>query len=308
MELIKKMPVAVCGLSVSIAALGRLLQPRSDAIYYICGALSAAILVLLIIKIIFDFKHVQESFKNPIILGVFPTSTLTLQILCSYIKPFAEVLAVYTWYFAIIIHFCIIFLFMKRFVYKPKLQNVYPSWLIVFVAVAGGSITADVAEAWLFCRISLFVGFILYLLILPVVLYKMIKTRPLPEPVRPTLAILTAPMNFCIVGYFSSFESQISVLLYAALLVSVIFYIFVSVNMVFLLRLKFYPTYAAFTFPYVISATAFKAVNSFLMERGMDFFSFAPIISECLAVAIVSYVFIRYLVFMMTPEKSSFTP
>jgi len=64
-----------------------------------------------------------------------------------------------------------------------------------------------------------------------------------------------------------------------------------------LLRIKFYPTYAAFTFPYVISATAFRVGNTFLVKNGYDFFSFAPTLSEWIAVAVVLYVLVRYVMF-----------
>jgi exfoliative toxin A/B len=106
----------------------------------------------------------------------------------------------------------------------------------------------------------------------------------------------------CLAGYFAAFEQPNALLVYIMLVITVISYIYVSVNMVFLLRLKFYPTYAAFTFPYVISAIAFSSANTFLMENGYDFFSFAPIISKWVAVIVVSYVLIRYAVFLLTRD------
>jgi len=102
----------------------------------------------------------------------------------------------------------------------------------------------------------------------------------------------------CLAGYLSAFEQPDALLVYILLAGAVISYIYVSVNMVFLLRLKFYPTYAAFTFPYVISAVAFNAANIFLVKNGYDFFSFAPIVSKWVATVIVAYVLIRYVVFL----------
>ena len=81
-------------------------------------------------------------------------------------------------------------------------------------------------------------------------------------------------------------------------------YLYVTINMVFLLKLKFYPTYAAFTFPYVISAVAFKAANNFLVNNGYWSFSALVKISEWLAILCVVYVLIRYVIFMTaSPAK-----
>ena len=117
------------------------------------------------------------------------------------------------------------------------------------------------------------------------------------EPLRLTIAIFTAPMSLCIVGYFSSFERRNETLVYIMLAIAVISYIYVSIKMLYMLNVKFYPTYAAFTFPYVISATAFRLGNAFLAERGIGFFAPVAQISLWLAVAIVAYVFVHYIKF-----------
>jgi exfoliative toxin A/B len=104
-------------------------------------------------------------------------------------------------------------------------------------------------------------------------------------------------MSLCIVGYFSSFEQRSEPLVYAMLAMATICYVYVSVNMLYMLSVKFYPTYAAFTFPYVISAIAFRLGNAFLVERGMGFFAPVAQLSVWLAVAIVAYVSVRYIKF-----------
>jgi exfoliative toxin A/B len=86
------------------------------------------------------------------------------------------------------------------------------------------------------------------------------------------------------------------------LAIAVISYLYVSVMMIFLLRIKFYPTYAAFTFPYVISALAFRAGNAFLTAQGYGFFAPLVFISFWLAVAAVLFVivhYIRYFIFWL---------
>jgi exfoliative toxin A/B len=96
------------------------------------------------------------------------------------------------------------------------------------------------------------------------------------------------------VGYFSSFELKNETLVYVMLAISVVSYIYATIMMFSLLKIKFYPTYAAFTFPYVISAIAFRLGNGFLVERGITFLAPFAQISVWLAVALVLYVLAHY--------------
>ncbi|MCL2193840.1 MAG: hypothetical protein FWB78_10655 [Treponema sp.] len=70
-----------------------------------------------------------------------------------------------------------------------------------------------------------------------------------------------------------------------------------------LLRLKFYPTYASFSFPYVASATAFGVGASFLAERGFHFLAPVATTTMWIAVAVVAYVLVRYVIFFRTVKK-----
>jgi exfoliative toxin A/B len=90
---------------------------------------------------------------------------------------------------------------------------------------------------------------------------------------------------------------------FALLVISVLSFIFVTVKMFSLLRLKFYPTYGAFTFPYVISATAFRLTSGYIYELGFINLSIVPLLAQWLAVAIVAYVLLRYLVYFMKPFR-----
>ena len=79
-------------------------------------------------------------------------------------------------------------------------------------------------------------------------------------------------------------------------------YVFVIIAMFWLLRIKFYPTYAAFTFPLVISAAVFRLVSNVLSENGIfiidDIFNIIVLIaniSTLIAIVIVVYVLAHYI-------------
>jgi len=297
MKFVRSVPIAICGLSLGLATLGNLLLPFGTEVRYLCGILSATVLFIFLLKVVLDFPHANEEFKTPVPLSVLPTSTMALMLLCTYLFPFIGNTAVLLWYAAAITHVGIMFLFFKRFVFNFKIGTVFPSWFIAFVGIVIISVTAPAMGARSIGQIAFYIGFILYFVALVLVVYKMTRPIFVLEPLRLTTAIFTAPMSLCIVGYFSAFEQHNEALVYFMIAIATISYIYVSIKMFTMLRVKFYPTYSAFTFPYVISALAFRLANNFLVQREIHFLSPMVDISMWIAVALVAYVFISYILF-----------
>ncbi|MDR0526952.1 MAG: TDT family transporter [Spirochaetaceae bacterium] len=299
MKFIKSIPMAICGLSLAIAALGNLLaQNNQPSLRILCGVLSAIVLIIFLLKLVFHFPHAGAELKTPIPLSVLPTSTMALMLLCVYIKDYLnESIALVLWYAAIALHIFIMLLFFKRFIIGFKLGTVFPSWFITFVGIVAVSVSAPAMNARPIGQIAFYIGFAFYFIALILVVLRMLKIKAFPEPARPTIAIYTAPMSLCIVGYFQSFtqEQRNPALIYIMLAIALISYLYVTVMMIFLLKIKFYPTYAAFTFPYVISALAFRAGNNFLFAQDCDFFALLTPVSFWIAIAAVLFVIAHYI-------------
>jgi len=300
--------MAICGLSLALAALGNLLLPlpHGQAIRYICGILSLVVLIIFGMKVFFDWPHAKEELKTPVPLSVLPTATMAIMLLSVYIRPYAGHLAVGIWYAALAAHICIMLVFIRRFVVGFKLGAVFPSWFIAGVGIAAASVTAPAMGAVFIGQIAFYVGLALYFVILPLVVLRMNRVRVFPEPARKTVAIFTAPMSLLVAGYFSSFGAYGQVnptLVYIMLAIVAISYIYVSCMMFSLLRIKFYPTYSGFTFPYVISAAAFRLGANFLATRhGLYFLITIADVAMWIAVAVVVFViqhYIRYFRFWL---------
>jgi len=301
MKFIKAVPMATGGLSLAFAALGNLLLPLpcGEILRYICSTLSLVILIIFALKIILDWPHAKEELKTPVPFSVLPTGTMAIMLLSVYALPYLGIVATGIWYAAVITHACIMLLFAKRFMIGFKLGTVFPSWFIVGVGIVAASVTAPAMGAVAVGQVAFWVGFVLYFAILLLVILRMNKVKIFPEPARKTVAIFTAPMSLLVVGYFSSFVSQGYVspmLVYVMLAIAAASYIYVTVMMVPLLKIKFYPTYAAFTFPHVISATAFRLGANFLAGRyGFDILIVIADIAMWIAIAVVLFVFVHYI-------------
>jgi len=306
MNFFKKTPLAISGVALALVALGNLLLPLpyGMALHVGCGVLSGVILCLFLIRVISDFKQVKEELKSPIALGVLPTSTMALMLICAYTFPFLGFVAVWLWYVFVVVHVLIVLLFIKRFVLKPKLENVYPSWFVPGVGIIIICITSETLGTQVVGSVFFYLGALFYVCLLPITLYRMIKLRPLPEPARPLAAIFVAPPGLCLVGYLTLYSQPIAWIVYVLTALMCVSYLVVAVRMVWLLRLKFYPSYAAFTFPFVVSATGMRAAAGFFSESGYDVFSYIAPVIEGIAVLMIIYVLIRYVMFYFSGSKA----
>jgi len=88
--------------------------------------------------------------------------------------------------------------------------------------------------------------------------------------------------------------------------ISFALYILVLAGLIPLLQLRFYPSYSAFTFPFVISAIASKQTAGFLMKSGIEASYLQPIIwiQTILAVLLVCYTLLRYCIFLFQVKVS----
>jgi len=297
-KFIKSIPMAICGIALAIASLGNLLALNGfTQLRAACGILSAVVLIIYLMKLVLDFPHANAELKTPIPLSVMPTATMTLMLLAVYVRDYLSAgVAVVMWYASLAAHIAIMGLFIKRFVVGFKLGTVFPTWFVAGVGIVTASVTAPAFGAQAIGQIIFYIGFVLYPVVVIAMILRMRKVRVFPEPALPTMAIFTAPPSLLTVGYFQSFApyERITAVIYILLGIAFISYICVTVMMVRLLKIKFYPTYAAFGFPYVISATAFRAGNDFLITQGYSFFAPIMHISFIISIAMVLFIIVHY--------------
>jgi len=298
--MIKKIPLPMAGLMLGLAALGNLLQSYSEAIRLVCGAISAVLGVLLICTAIFYFDMVKEDMKNPIIASVSGTFSMAVILLSAYAKSFLGNGAVYIWYLGIILHVLLILYFTIRFIIKLNMKTVFASYFIVYVGIVVASVTAPAFGKAALGLWILWFGMACCLVLLGIVTARYIKHKEIPEPARPLVCIYTAPISLCLAGYMQSAETKSLAMVCILLGLATALYIMVLTQLPKLLKLPFYPSYSAFTFPMVISAIALKMSAGFLggMGYGGGILPILVIVETIIAICLVVYVFIRYMSFL----------
>lgn len=306
MNIIKKVPVPLCGVMLGFAALGNLLQSYGEDIRLVCGIVAAFLLILVLLKLIMFPKMIKEDMQNPIMASVSGTFPMALMLLSTYVKPFIGPAAMYIWFFAIGLHIVLIVYFTVKFILKLQLPKVFASYYIVYVGIAVAAVTAPAFEQTGIGAAAFWFGFVTLIILLVLVTVRYVKCPQIPEPAQPLLCIYAAPTSLCIAGYVQSVTPKSRGFLLVMLAVATVLYIFSIVKAIGYLKLKFYPSYAAFTFPFVISAIATKQTMACLANMGqpMPVLKYVVLIETVLAVVFVVYTFIRFMGFLFINQPA----
>lgn len=305
--IIKKLPIPAVALLLALAATGNLVLSYGNMYRNIFGIFAAIIFILILAKIIIYPKKVAEDLNNPVIASVFPALSMGIMLMATYIKPLFPSLAFGIWVIGLILHMVLILYFTIKYVFNFNIKKVFPSWYIVYVGIVVGSVTAPAFEMANVGKILFWFGFISYLILLPIILYRITKVKEIPEPALPTIVILAAPASLCLAGYMNSFQNKNMFIVWLLLALSQFTLLYVLVQLPKLLKLPFYPSYSAFTFPLVISALSLKLTNAFLVNAGKEIaiLKYIAKFEELLAVIMVLYVLLRYIVFLFSKTESA---
>lgn len=304
---IKKLPIPISGLMLACAAAGNLVASYGSAYKNLFGIIAVIIMIKLLIKAIMIPNSIKEGFENPVVASVMPTFSMGVMLLSTYIKPYASSAAYVIWLLGLILHCLLIVLFTIKYIVSFNIKKVFPSYFIVYVGIVCASVTAPAFNMAQLGQYIFWFGLATYIVLLPIISYRVLSIKEIPEPAMPTLAIFTAPASLCLAGYLNSFQSKNTAMVGFLAILALLMFITVIINMPKLLKLKFYPSYSAFTFPFVITATAMKATNAYLMNIGssVPILMYLIYILKIWAIIMVIYVLFRYMIFMFSNTESS---
>lgn len=300
-ETIKKIPIPMSGLMLACASLGNLLSGYNILYKNIFGIISGIMFICIVSKIIMMPKECINDLENPVIASVLPTLFMGAMILSTYIKPLSYEFAFWLWKLAVIFHISYILYFTKKYIISFNIKKVFASYFVVYVGIVAASLTSPAFKMESVGKIIFWFGFVAFIGLAPIIIYRFMKFKEMLEPAIPTKTILLAPANLCLAGYMSSFQNKNIYMIWFLTIISIITFVFVIINLPKMLKIKFYPSYSAFTFPFVITAMAMKMTNVYLNKIGNSIT--IPIyyvnFIEIVAVLIVIYVLIRYIGFII---------
>ena len=300
MNIIKNLPIPISGLILALLSLGNLTSDIHPYLKYIFGCIGIIFLILLVLKSVLYPESIKNDFKNPVIVSSSGTFSMSVILLSTYAMSFMPTLAYGLWIAGIALHISLVIYFTYHFIIRNfDITTVYPSYWIVYIGITMAAVTSpalNIAEIGFYFFI---IGFIGMITTFPLIVYRYLNYRDIPDASKPLICIFNAVTTILIVGYLNSAHNisyEFVTLFYSF---ACVFYIFALYKFITYRNLDFYPSFSAFTFPFVISTTATKGVMTLFNN---NILSNVYLIELAIAVALVLYVLIRYLIFL---KKSS---
>ncbi|MBQ2666204.1 TDT family transporter [Methanobrevibacter sp.] len=296
MKIIRKLPIPISGLILALLSLGNLVQDIHPYLRYIFAAIGAIFLILIILKVVLYPQSIKEDFKNPIIVSSSGTFSMSLMLLSTYLASFTPRIGYALWIIGIVLHISLIIYFTYHFIIRRfDISAVYPTYWIVFVGITMASITGHYHGLYEIDFIFFIAGFIGMLISTPLVLYREFVYKKIPDMNKPLTCIFTALFSILIFGYLNSAPSISNEFVMGMYVLACAFYIFSIYKMISFRNLDFYPSFSAFTFPFVISALATKGVSAIWTNNITDIIL---IIETTVAIVIVVYILMKYIRFL----------
>ncbi|MER2000911.1 MAG: TDT family transporter, partial [Lysinibacillus sp.] len=274
--------------------------------------IGAIFFILLLLKVLLTFGDVIRELHNPIIASVAPTFTMGTMVISSVLMMHhtAIVLAYTMWSLAVVVQFMLIGFFIVTHIVKATvtLQSVFPSWFVTFVGIGMMPLTApDFAKPYTIG--ILYAALAMLVLLLPLVLKRVFVVRDLPIPTKPLITILAAPASLCLTAYLNVVEAPNTMLVTILLVLAQVLYFIVLYELQTLIKMPFYPSFGAFTFPLAVSATAlYSAYNA--IGNGAQWMEMLIYFETIIATAVVCYVVVvysKYLLMHMYKKMASQT-
>ncbi|WP_394229335.1 TDT family transporter [Shewanella colwelliana] len=299
-----RLPSPMGGLALAIASLGWAwdsLLPQYNGLGQTTGAIIAsALLSALLCKFLLHPKVLKEELTHPVVGSVIPTFAMALMVVSNTLWHQNPLAGQYLWLIAICIHLVFLSMFVYYRAFDFKLEHMVPSWFVPPIGIIVAAVSfPDDGYHWV-ATATLMFGMGCYLIMLPLMLYRLIFCPQIPDAAKPTIAILAAPASLSLAGYLTIVEHPsvtiIALLLSVALLMTSVVYL----AFFHLFKLPFSPGYAAFTFPMVIGATAlFKVYHWLVAKYGVTQLAISvettAIIELLIASFVVIYVAYRYI-------------
>lgn len=311
-DIIKKVPIPTAGVALGLAALGNLLQPYTEIAHGLCGGLSLFLVSMLVAKVILFPSMIRSDLQNSILASVSATFFMTLMQLAGYLAPVAIVPAFGLWCAAIVGHFTLMAWFTAHYIRRFKLSEVFPTYFICYVGIIVAAVTSPAFGMEAFGRGIFWFGLACFAVLLATVVARYLK-HEIPEPARPLFCIFAAPLGLSLVGYLAVTPNPDPLFVGVLMGLGQVMLVGVATQLPKFIALKFYPSYAAMTFPFVISAMAFGKGMQTLYAAGVTIPALPMVealiaLETVFAAVMVTYVFVHYMRFFFGTPKGAKAP
>lgn len=256
------MPVGLFAAGMGLAGLGLAWRKASHAFAWNGwpaqvgeGVLAFAALAFFVVAVTFAFKAirhgdtVRKDFAHPVTSNFFAAISIGIMLFASAALPYSAALAETLWLSGAGLHFILTLILMSRWVaVDHDIPHLSPAW---FMPAVGNIIAPLMGMRFGFVELSWFlfsVGFVMWIVLFTIVMYRIVFHPPMPARLSPTLFILIAPPAVGFISYTvlaGGIDAVARVLFYFALFLATL----LACRPRLFTGLPFAPSWWAYTFP-----------------------------------------------------------
>lgn len=265
-------PTAAAGLALGLASLGWCadqLFAQHGRLQQAAALLALPLLMAVLMKFLRAPQLLQQELAHPVAGSLLPVMCMATLVQTAAWQSYSPAIATLCWWLALAGHLTLLTGFIRHRLAQFALADLVPAWFIPPIGFVVAVLTAPVSAPLWLLQLLAGAGLLAYLLMLPLMLYRLGRGTPLPLPQRPLLAILAAPGSLTLTGLLclphAAALPVIALLSLSA--VALLLTLRVWWQLPQLLRGSFNPAFAACTFPLVISATALLKLSAYLAQQ-----------------------------------------
>ena len=308
-ERLKKMPVPVLPTFVGALTLSNVYGGMGYTWFrYLVMAAATIVIICYIVKIILYPGVCASEYKLTVPSSLYAGFTMCLMILGSFYYEMGLGFGKVIWLCAVIIHAVHICIFTYNNVIKKRdWGTTVPSWFVTYNGIMVSCVTGGAMNMKPMLQAITIYGIIIYLILIPVIIYRLIKV-PVKPAVYHTMPVVLAPCSLCVVSLLNTFDPApklLLIFLYICVLASLLFII---VKLPDFFSFDFVPGFAGLTFPMAIGIVATNKMAGHLAAGGMEGAGAACTqlsgFQIFLTSMLVGYVFLNFLrMFLRTPKR-----
>lgn len=213
-------------------------------------ALFIGLTVVYGLKILRYPEIVQNEINHPVKIAFLPTFSIGLILISiALLQDYARI-SFWLWVFGTSLHFVFTLFVLSSWVHQSKyeIKHLNPAWFIpvvgnILVPVAGVH-HAPLEISWFFFSIGLF----FWPVLTSIIFYRLIFHQSLPERFIPTLFIFIAPPSVACISWYN-LTGTLSEFAFILYYVALFFFLLVTVQAKYFLRIRFFLSWWAYSFP-----------------------------------------------------------
>ena len=217
---VREIPTPVAGLALGIASMGGCLEnlfPLGGNGQNLGALIAAFLLCLVSIRFLFHPDTLNRDLKHPVAGSIVPTFAMATMVVSKALGQFFPSTGEILWFGAVTVHLVVLALFIWHRAKDWQLNHMVPSWFVPPVGIIVADVTCPGKAYTELALILLAIGLASYLVMLPLMVYRLVFHSEVPDAAKPTIAIMAAPASLSLTGYLSIVEEP-SLLVCAVLL------------------------------------------------------------------------------------------